>query len=192
MRNSVLLSAILALTSVFAGCGDGDATPDGGPVPTPDAGEQPTDSGAGTPVDAFVPTDAYVPIDAPADAGAVGSASVAWLTEVEPRTIDGDIGLDFYLQYELMIDGDPFVYGLTIETCVAIAGREESCYSQSLSNLPGMSGIRWGFDPSMYAVGENHYRFRLTLDRAGDVVDEALLDMQVDVTSCNMCVGTTP
>lgn len=177
MRKSVLVSAILSLTLVLAGCGDGDAMPDGG--------NQLEDSGAETPIDAFVPTDAPIA----QDAGPVGSASVAWITEVEPRTIEGDIGVDFFLQYELMVEGDPLVYGLMLEICVEIAGMKENCYSQARDNLPGMSGVRWGFDPSMYAVGENHYRFRLLLDRAGEPVDEAVLDMQVDVTSCNMCVG---
>ena len=91
---------------------------------------------------------------------------------------------------ELAIEGDPFVYSLTVDRCIEIAGMPESCDTQALSNLPGTGGVRFGYDPSMYAVGENHYRFRLELRRGAEIVDEALLDLQVTVTSCMECVGS--
>jgi hypothetical protein len=188
MRALFRSSFVLSMFVVLAGCGGSDVDPDGGAV-VPDSGAEVLED-AGESADAAVPVDAPAEPDAfvPADAGGP-AASVVWTTEVEPRTVDSDIALDFFLQYELSIDGDPFVYGLTLEICIEIAGHAEECHTQPRSNLPGASGVRWGVDPSMYAIGENHYRFRLLLDRDGETVDEDLLDMRIDVTDCTDCVG---
>lgn len=185
MRSLVRSCLVFFVASGLAGCGEAEDLPAGG-----DAGGHEVPEDAGNVADSSLTPDAFVAPDAPPPVDASASAaSVMWTTEVEPRTIDSDIALDFFLQYELAIEGDPFVYGLTLEMCVEIAGHAEECTTHARENLPGASGVRWGVDPSMYAIGENHYRFRLRLDREGVPVDEDLLDMQIDVTDCTDCVG---
>lgn len=197
MRLSLPISSFLILS--LAACsgandepdaGPGDAGRDGG-APAEDAGPE-VDAGmdAGSEADAGE-TDAGQADAGPSDAGPpgdAGMASVQWLTVVEPTTIDGDIALDYFYQYELLIDGDWLPYTLSLERCIAIAGYPETCSTEPLSNMPGQSGIRWGIDPSMYAKGENFYRFRLILERDGAIVSEDLLELHVTVTRCMMCL----
>lgn len=193
---SIFCSAVLSL----AGCGGDDV------APMPDAGRG---VDAGSPLDSGVQTDAGAGEDAGAeDAGAEDagsgpedastppdagpSASVQWLIEPEPLTIDSDIALDYFYQYELAIDGDPFVYSLSLERCSQMAGEPEDCFTEARSNTPGTSGVRWGIDPSQYAVGENRYRFHLTLVRGDTLVDEDTVELVVNVTACGECGPGTP
>jgi hypothetical protein len=184
----------IVLLALALGCGnDPSPGPDAGPPPVDaatadapiavDSGRSEDDGGALLP-------DSGAPLDAAPDGAAAETASVAWITEVEPITLDSDTGLDWLFQYEVMIEGDPFVYSLTVERCIEIAGHEEACETQTLDALDGTSGIRFGIDPSMYAVGETHYRFHLRLERGGEPVDDALLDVEVNVTRCTECVDS--
>jgi hypothetical protein len=175
MRRSLLLSLSLLWC---AGCSDPSDPADSGV----DAGmPDPADAGA----DAG-PRDAGPELDAGAADAAV--ASVNWITETEPQTIDGDIGLDFAFQYDVVVD-DPFAYTLSIETCIQMAGMAEDCWTDPL----GMAGtgtryLRTGIDPTTYAVGENRYRWRVILE-SDVVVDDDVLELVLTVTSCETCVG---
>lgn len=171
----------------LGGCDD-DVRADGDAGTEPvDASQLAADDAGGTEADAGTPrADAGPP--AP-DAGP-GTGSVRWVTVVEPREVDRDIALDYAFQYELTIDGDPFAFTLSVERCVQIAGTEAVCDTGELSNLPGSGYIRFGVDPSMYAIGENHYTFRLMLDRGTERIEEATLDVELDVTACESCVGS--
>jgi hypothetical protein len=147
--------------------------------------------------DAAAPVDASDAAAADAsrspDAGDVsdaGMASVTWTTEVEPVTIDSDVGLDYFYQYEVALVGDVFSYSLDLERCIQIAGMPETCETLDRNPLEFTSGIRWGIDPSMYAVGENHYRFTLTLRQGTNVVATDTLELVATVTSCTECVGS--
>lgn len=190
MLDARWLAAVITLSLALVACGSEGSGDPGEDAAVPDGGSDPPDSG---PNDAGSGPDAgAVGADAgrARDAGGGSAASVRWITEPEPSTIDGDIGLDYFYQYELAIEGDPFVYGLTLERCTEIAGHAETCTTEPRENLPGTSGFRWGTDPSTYAVGENHYRFRLILDREGTTVDEDEIELVLTVTSCTECVDS--
>ncbi|UJR81555.1 hypothetical protein [Sandaracinus amylolyticus] len=190
MRHAISISMLVSVLLALSGCGGDEGanadTDAGGGV---DAGsgdvdsgptEEDTDSGADEP-------DAGPP---PVDAGP--AADVEWLIEPEALEIDRDIGLDYAYRYSYTVDGDPFVYTLDLERCVNIAGEDPSCWTDSLSNVPGEGGVRWGIDPSQYAIGENSYSFRLVVRRGDEIVDEDFIQLDVTVTDCTSCVGTEP
>lgn len=176
-------AGLAAILVALIGCG-------GESPATNDSGTPPVDSGSTE--DSGVPEDAGIDASAP-DAGldgGPGAASVAWITVPEPVTADHDIALDYAYQYELAIEGDPLVYSLTLERCSQMAGMAETCENESRSNLPGTSLVRWGVDPSQYAVGENHYRFHLILERGAELVDEDTAELVLTATACETCVGS--
>ncbi len=192
--------ALVLSLSWISACGspadDSDAgSPDAGSHDASaliDSGEYLPDSGA------LVDAGEGLPDGGATDGGADGSvgdggpgASVRWITETEVQTIDGDRALDFAFQYEVVLDSATG-YSLAIETCTQIAGMDESCFTDLLGTaFAGTRYLRTGVDPSMYAVGENHYRWRLILSLGATVVDEDVLDLQVDVTSCETCIGSS-
>lgn len=178
------VSISLLLTSL-AGCGEQSGPQDAGTdVLTVDAPAVDAPSLDVPSLDA--PTD-DAPSDAPAT-DAAGEASVHWTTVTEPVTVDRDIALDYFYQYEVQLVGDLFAYDLDLERCVTIAGRAESCETSARDPLAFSSGIRWGVDPSMYAVGENRYRFTLSLSRDGTVIDTDTIELVLNVTACTDCV----
>lgn len=151
-------------------------------------------SDAASASDAFVAEDdAAQRADAGSDAGEMadaGMASVMWTTEVEPVTIDSDIALDYFYQYEVSLVGDVFSYDLDLERCIQIAGMAETCETTARDPLAFSSAIRWGIDPSMYAIGENHYRFTLTLRQGTTVVATDTIELVATVSSCTDCIGS--
>lgn len=200
-HDHLFLSALAALSLAIAGCGGGDeaspGTDAGGQTPDASAGEDAgtagedagtagEDAGAGA-GDAGAGDAGTAGEDAGATPDAGPSASVSWITEVEPRELDGDIALDFFYQYELVVPDGDLSYSLSLEQCWQMAGEAEDCFTDSRSNLPGTSGIRWGIDPSQYAVGVNRYRFHLELTQGGTLVDEDTVELVVTVTSCGEC-----
>lgn len=191
---SLSFSSLLLSLAMLTGCG--------GPADDADAGH--SDAGAvdASTVDAALPdagSDAGTEPDAGADASVVDAgasdggagASVHWVTVTEPRTIDGDVGLDYAFQYDVTLD-DPFAYQLSIETCIQLAGMAEDCRTDDLGMaFAGTRYLRTGIDPSMYAVGENHYRWRVILMHNATVVDDDVLEQVLTVTSCETCVGSS-
>lgn len=175
MRHVLSISVLACLLSL-GGCGDGDT-----PLASAgDAGET-ADSGASD-----AGSDA-----GPAASGDAGAARVEWQIEPEPLEIDTDIGLDFYYRYEVEIPGNVLVYTLDVERCSTVAGREETCFTEQVIP-PESGGVRWGIDPSQYAIGENRYSFRLELSRGAEVIAEDEIELVVTVTDCQTCVGTDP
>lgn len=184
LRTCVRLGVLVMAVSML-GCGGDSGSEDGGPD---DAGLG--DAGA---TDAQVdPPDGGGEDAGEGDAGPSPVRDVEWGIEPEPMTIDGDIALDFFYPYELINDESPLEYELTLERCMQLADREESCETMRRDNLPGASGVRWGIDPGSYAVGENRYRFRLTLTHGASTtpVDEDEITLVLTVTSCETCVGS--
>jgi len=186
LRTCVRLG-VLAVAVMATACGGGDALEDAGlgedarVDPPDDAGLDGGPDDAGGEVDASVGE----------DAGPAPVRDVEWTIEPEPMTIDGDIALDFFYPYVLVNEERPLDYLLTLDRCMQLADREESCETMTRDNLPGESGVRWGIDPGSYAVGENRYRFHLKLiDAAGVTVDEDEIVMVLTVTSCSSCVGS--
>jgi hypothetical protein len=174
---------MLVATVALAGCDSSVAPSDGGASDAGgDAGEPTVDAG---PLDGgSIETDA-----GPTSDGGAG-ATVRWVTETEPLTIDGDIGLDFGFEYEVTVD-DPFAYQLGMERCMQLAGMAETCSSDSLGMAAsGSRFLRTGIDPSQYAVGENRYTFRVFLSDDAGTVAEDTLELDVTVTACSMCVGS--
>lgn len=189
VRTNGWTAGAVAIAMALGGCGEDVGL-------TADAGQDPIDAGQDGSHEGIDDDAGEAEADAGTprvDAGPT-TGTVRWITEVEPREVDRDIALEYGFQYELTVEGDPFALTLTIERCIQIAGMEAFCDTGELSNLPGTSFVRFGVDPSMYAIGENHYTFHLTLARGAETLDEATLDVQLDVTACESCVGsgTTP
>ena len=178
-RRQLAISIVSSFLWTLAGCGDAPEA-----EPRTDAGHEEADAGHEE-ADAGGLDAATAPGDT--DAGAAVEPSVAWITEVEPLELDDDRALDFAYQYELVLPDGDLSYSLSLERCSQMAGEEEACEDQSRSNLPGPGYVRWGIDPSQYAVGENRYRFHLELTRGGTLIDEDTVELVVTVTSCGEC-----
>ncbi|MDW8248074.1 MAG: hypothetical protein RMJ98_02065 [Myxococcales bacterium] len=122
------------------------------------------------------------------EAGAGGSGgvhdgpSVAWKDKpTEPYFIKWQIALDWVFFYEIQLQGKPEEdFQLEVERCQKPAGQPESCsLGGKQPAKEGSGAIKYGVDPSQYAVGENTYRLVLRLYEQDDLVSMDALKIVV-------------
>ncbi len=79
--------------------------------------------------------------------------------------IKGNIALDWGFFYSVKLQGKPEQdFQIELVRCQKIAGQQESCSNGGKQQAKEGSGaIKYGVDPSQYAVGENNYRMILRL-----------------------------
>jgi hypothetical protein len=162
------------------GCGDDDGGGDDDDDDAVDAG-----GGADAPPG---DTDAAASDAASPDGGA--AAAVVWVTETEPVMIDSDIALEYAFEYAVVVPGEGAGYTLDVEFCADPADADPACTASPLEVMSGSSFLRFGIDPTQYAIGTNTYTFELTLSLDGEPVSSDTLTLTAEVTDCETC-GTT-
>lgn len=181
MKHVLMICAFIVL-----GCGgdDDDTAPDASadaPVGQDASSDAATDAAT---------SDASTEDAATADAAVEGT--IEWLTEdqTEPVQVDSDIALDYGFQYSVAIPEGATGYTRLISRCAHIAGFSEECDESDLA--PAESGtffVRWGIDPSMYAIGDNQFRFIATLKYNSVSIASDELVLNYHVTDCMECIG---